>query len=176
MKHYGCLLALPLALLLARHAAASQAFPQVLTQELGLERIPDSPFGCLLCHKTLDGGYKTVTKPFGRAVLQAGAMGGSVPSLLAALKTLETNATDSDHDGAGDIAELKAGTDPNVFDASGGNPEPPVAEDIPLPQTGCALSRGTTLGGSWAALLAVVSFLLRRRYSRRDRAESVGSA
>jgi len=156
--------------LFAPHATASTTFPEAVRKQLGLQQIADPPLGCQLCHQDDNGGYATATKPFGRSLLKAGAAGGSVPSLLTALKALEANGTDSDHDGVGDIDELKAGTDPDVAATIDGSPAP-TFEEVPLPQTGCSLSGATlggttTLSGSWAALLVAASLLLRRRDRR----------
>lgn len=153
--------------LLAIPARASVTFPEALRQQLGLAEIAGTPPGCQLCHRDDAGGVKTAIKPLGRSLLQAGAASGSVPSLQAALASLEANGTDSDGDGQGDIAELRAGTDPNVPDAvlgeggaaAGIMPCPPPP--IPLPETGCNLataaaptSAGLTLAGfAWLALL-----------------------
>jgi len=155
-----------LAVSLAPHAAASTSFPAALRSKLGLAQVPYPPMGCQLCHQSDAGGLGTATKPFGRSLLKAGAVGGSVPNLLKALDNLEADGTDSDHDGVSDIAELKAGKDPNVFTSSTGM-APPPGEDIPLPETGCELAG---LHGSssiaWALLLgAVLSFGARRRRS-----------
>jgi Bacterial TSP3 repeat len=157
----ACLLGL-LALSLAPHAAASKTFPAALRNKLGLAELPYAPMGCQLCHQDDNGGVRTATKPFGRSVLKDGAAGGSVPSLLAALNTLEAEGTDSDGDGIGDIAELKAGTDPNVALSSTGEPLP--MDEIPLPETGCGLARGRTASPiAWALLLGALCFGARRR-------------
>ena len=121
-------------------AHASTTFPEALRKKLGLTEIAGPPPGCRLCHQDDLGGLKTATKPLGRSLLAAGAMGASVPSLLAALSTLESDGTDSDHDGTPDISELKAGEDPNVAKSIDGMP-PASVEEIPLPETGCTLSR-----------------------------------
>jgi hypothetical protein len=151
-----------LGLALAPHATASQAYPEALRAELGLADIVDPPLGCLLCHKDLVGGFMTATKPFGRSVLKAGATGASVPSLRAALQSLEEAGTDSDFDGSADIAELRAGTDPNVAEVGEGEPIP-QREEVPLPETGCSLSRPPGMGGVWSALVVALFWLARRR-------------
>jgi hypothetical protein len=158
----ACLLGLS-SLALAAPAAASATFPQALRGKLGLAQLPYPPMGCQLCHQNDTGGLRTATKPFGRAVLQGGTAGGSVPSLLAALETLEADDTDSDHDGTSDIAELRAGTDPNVAVSSTGEPVP--IDDIPLPETGCAFARPRGSSVSALALLlgAALAFGVRGR-------------
>lgn len=154
------------------NAAASAAFPEALRSKLGLSAVAGPPPGCQLCHRDDLGGLGTATKPLGRSLLKAGAMAGSVPSLLAALDRLDAEGTDSDGDGTPDVAELKSGDDPNVPKVTEGTPTPPV-EQVPLPQTGCALlpahSRDRSGGSSLVAALLVWSS---RHYRRR---RSVGA-
>jgi hypothetical protein len=160
----ACLLGL-FALSLAPHAAASTTFPEALRGKLGLAELPYPPLGCQLCHQDDKGGLLTATKPFGRSVRKEGAVGGSVPSRLAALKTLEAAGTASDGDGSGDIAELKAGTDPNVALSSTGEPLP--MDEIPLPETGCGLAHaGGASPSAWALLQGALWFAVRRRRTR----------
>lgn len=144
-------------------AQASVTFPPLLQAKLGLDEVPYAPLGCQLCHSDDKGGPQTATKPFGRAVLRAGAVGGNPPSMLAALGTLETDGTDSDFDGVPDIAELRSGEDPNV-PADGSMA--PAPEPVPLPQTGCTLSdHGAASGGGGLALLCLGALTWRRRRS-----------
>jgi len=156
-----------LAVSLAPHAAASMSFPEPLRNKLGLAELPYPPLGCQLCHADDQGGIGTATKPFGRSMRKAGTVGGSVPSMLAALNNIEADGTDSDHDGVPDIAELRAGTDPNVFMSTTGM-APPPEEEIPLPETGCALAqrRGSSFIGTMLLLSAALSFAVRRRRSK----------
>jgi len=167
----GChaLAALAFAVSLAPHAAASVTFPGQLQQRLGLAQIPYGPLGCQLCHKDDVGGYQTAIKPFGRAMLTAGTMGGSVPSMLSALSTLEQTGTDSDRDGVPDIAELQAGTDPNVAEVVDGEPPPAPIEDVPLPQTGCTLSPVSSSFDAVASALGAALGLLLTKLRRRSR-------
>lgn len=155
----SALLAVPL------DARASATFPEALRNKLGLQQVAGPPPGCQLCHRDDLGGLKTATKPFGRALLKAGAMGGSVPSLLAALSTLEADGTDSDVDGVPDVAELEAGTDPNTAPDSA---EPPPAPQVPLPETGCSIGRGPS---SSLGSMALMLFLLATRRCRKRPAE-----
>ena len=131
-----CALAL---LALSNDAAASTTYPEELRKYLELAAIVGPAPGCRVCHQDDVGGLKTATKPVGRALISAGAAGGNVPSFLAALETLDAEHTDSDRDGSADLDELRAGTDPNVAMDSEGTVIP--MEEIPLPQTGCALVR-----------------------------------
>jgi hypothetical protein len=166
----GLSLALGLGLavsLLAGRAAASKTFPEALRQKLELPQVAGTGMGCQLCHQDDTGGLMTATKPFGRALIQAGVQATNVPSLLSALTQLKTDGHDSDRDGMSDIAELKAGTDPNVAATSEGSP-PPATEDIPLAQTGCTLTASTASGSAWTPLALVGVLLLGwRRRSRR---------
>jgi MYXO-CTERM domain-containing protein len=155
----------------AAHARASVTFPEALRKQLGLAEIAGPPPGCQLCHRDDAGGLKTATKPLGRSLLQAGTMGGSVPSLQAALSSLESDGTDSDRDGVGDVAELKAGSDPNVATVMGGGEGgegmgcvllPP---EIPLPETGCSWAGGAAPASGWLTLAGLVALALRRRRS-----------
>jgi hypothetical protein len=159
-------------LALAPNARASTTFPEALRKELGLAQIVGPGPGCQLCHRDDVGGAMTAIKPLGRSLLTAGTKGGNVPSLLSALQTLEQNGIDSDSDGAADVAELRAGANPNVFDvmeggagASGmeGMPCPVI---IPLPETGCRLSSRSNPGGAWITLAGAALLALARRRAR----------
>ena len=156
-------------LLLAPHARASTTFPEALRKQLGLAQIAAPGPGCQLCHRDDVGGVKTATKPLGRSLLTAGAQGGSVPSLLEALGTLEQNGTDSDSDGTPDIGELRAGSDPNVFDAvlggagASGMEGMPCPVILPLPETGCSVSSRSTPRGSLTLAAVALVALVRRR-------------
>lgn len=145
-------------------ALASTTFPEALRKKLDLAEIAGPAPGCRLCHQTDAGGLKTSTKPLSRSLQAAGLAGANVPSLLAALEALEADGTDSDGDGVSDIAELKVGTDPNVALNDDGAP---IAEDIPLPETGCALAGARSTSGAWTALAAALWLLT--RHSRRQR-------
>lgn len=145
-------------------ALASTTFPEALRKKLALAEIAGPAPGCRLCHQNDVGGVKTATKPFSRSLQAAGVAGANVPSLLAGLDALDADGTDSDRDGTSDIAELKAGTDPNVALSDDGAP---IAEDIPLPETGCALGAAPSTPSAWTALAAALWLTLRR--SRRQR-------
>jgi hypothetical protein len=159
---------------LAPHARASTTFPEALRKELGLAQIVGPGPGCQLCHRDDVGGATTAIQPLGRSLLTAGAKGGSVPSLLAALQTLEQNGTDSDRDGAPDVAELRAGTSPNAFDVMEGGAGVsgmegmPCPVTIPLPETGCSLRERGAPGGAWLTLAgaALLALARRRAYPR----------
>ena len=82
--------------------------PGAVKEALNLTKLPD----CLLCHNTPSGGEGTVTTPFGKAMIAAGAIKNE-ESITQAVKKIETDKTDSDGDGMPDTDELKAGTNPN---------------------------------------------------------------
>lgn len=146
----------------APSALASVSFPEALRQELNLAAVPPPAPGCRLCHSTDAGGLKTVTTPFGRSMLTAGTTAANVPSMLASLRALETDGTDSDRDGTPDITELEAGTDPNVAQAPDGMPVQPT-EAVPLPETGCALRAAPATGVSGWVGLGLLWLLVRAR-------------
>lgn len=145
-------------------AQGSATFPEALRKKLDLAEIAGPAPGCRLCHQTDAGGLKTATKPLGRSLLAAGVAGANVPSLLAGLDTLEADGTDSDRDGSSDIDELVAGTDPNVAVSDDGAP---IAEEVPLPETGCTLGARPSTSSVWTALAALLWLVARR--SRRQR-------
>lgn len=72
----------------------------------------DAYGGCTLCHTDNNGGDETVTRPFGKTLMNKGLLGGAnFASLDAAIAALGT--ADSDADGASDFEELTGSGDPN---------------------------------------------------------------
>lgn len=146
-------------LLLAPSARASEPFPETMQTQLGLAEKPL----CTVCHLTLIGGPKTVTRPFGMTLMSKyGVTLLNVQGLRNALTQMTANKDDSDKDGVDDITELKAGTDPNV-----GEGGPPADEG---PQFGCQFATGSARSGlGWAvgAWIAGVAVASRRRTARR---------
>lgn len=127
-------------------ALASGNYPGTVANELTV----DAP-SCGLCH---DGAttFGTVTTPFGASMLAAGLEASDEDSLIAALATLQSDGTDSDGDGVGDIDELLDGTDPNG-----------AGDSVEAPSYGCV---GSTRPGSplrGAALLALLAGVILRR-------------
>lgn len=112
MKKLQVLLALvAVGMLYPMQAEARSAFPGHIQNHLQLPAEP--PTGCLLCHGSQQGGGPVV-QPFGKAMVAAGLSGGSSAGQVGtALDALASNRSDSDGDGATDVDELKAGTDPN---------------------------------------------------------------
>jgi hypothetical protein len=125
-------------------ARASSVYPPEIRSHLALSYTPD----CSVCHANGQTGFGTVTTPFGTSMRSRGLVAQNLGSLDTALDALAAEGTDSDHDGTGDIDELKAGTDPN---AAGGSSVPP-------PSYGCFDVSGQP--GSPLALLPVALSLL----------------
>ena len=132
-----------------RVARALPEFPDEIAFDVGGDVSP----ACSLCHlggKT--GGVTTVT-PFVLALKQRGFEGRGA-SLRAALVKLEADGVDTDGDGVGDVAELRAGTDP--------------ASPVPLaptgePSYGCRVVGGAPTAAAIALVGLALAWLLRRR-------------
>jgi hypothetical protein len=130
----------------------------------------------VLCHQTEAGGDHTVTRPFGRTMMELGARGnGDLGSLRAALRGARE--ADSDGDGVGDVEELLDGArDPNrpeiELPDGGGVVLGDAPEELPTLQTGCAMGTpgagGSVRGrhGLVVLVLAGVTVWLRRRIGR----------
>ncbi|HEY0462960.1 MAG TPA: thrombospondin type 3 repeat-containing protein [Polyangiaceae bacterium] len=143
----------------ASTALASITFPPVIQSELSLAGAPE----CTLCHRSDLGGVGTVVRPFGRTMMtQFGLMSGNIAALRAGLAGSEAAQLDSDGDGTSDIDELRMGSDPNV-----GVSGMEAAPEVPLPQTGCALSAPSPTGGGAALAIVLLGLALRRRGSAR---------
>ena len=142
-----------LAMVVAPSARASESYPTALEAALDMS----CPPACTTCHTSSSGGELMANTPLGISARRAGLEYCNTRQLRDVIATLEANATDSDSDGVPDVAELRAGTDPN---AAEGNLECYVPE----PDEGCALAPRTasnrTHGGG------VVRFRARPRRSR----------
>ncbi|MEW5743133.1 MAG: thrombospondin type 3 repeat-containing protein [Myxococcota bacterium] len=104
--------------LLAGPAWATATYPTAIKNHLGLAVEP--PQSCGICHRNNVLGAGTVTTPFGTNMRMRGLMPNNEATLRSALDQLDTDMVDSDGDGVTDIAELRAGTDPNVGSTSDG--------------------------------------------------------
>lgn len=143
-------------LVAARPALASVSYPGELMKQLGVSALPVPAPYCTVCHASDVGGVGTITTPFGRALLRAGALQSNLPSLDAALDDLDAMGTDSDQDGVSDLDELRQNLSPNEGEARPGA-EP--LEQIPLPRTGCAVRTAVDLDPS-ASLVSTLSAVL----------------
>lgn len=170
------------ALLLAAAAHADPLAPGFIQQTFGLECTPD----CTLCHATTVGGYgnyRNAVSATGQAtggafILDLKACGFDPlkkdPTWAAAVATCEAPTPpagfpqgqkwppDADNDGVPDMAELKAGTDPNNG-ASGAR----ICAGVPT--YGCVrVARGNSIDGlalfaSTAVLFAGIALVRRKR-------------
>ncbi len=156
-----------LLLVVAAPAFATDTFPATIQTKYGLPDLP--PELCALCHTNGIVGSGTVNTPFGRAVRMRGLLPNNAASLTAALDALAADAVDSDNDGVTDVAELMAGTSPNVANAmmgggaggggGGGGAGGGGVIVIPPPKFGC--------GGAVVPELIFLSALLPLLRSRR---------
>jgi hypothetical protein len=154
MHRRWTLLAIPLVLALASTAEAQPEYPSAIEQHLGLGyTVP-----CSVCHDKGNTGSGTVTTPFGWAMRGQGLVADDPSSVNAALDALKSAKTDSDGDGADDIAELVAGTDPN---SAGSVPFPNGTQ----PGYGCGGTAPT--GHRGAAILPLPLLVLAARALRR---------
>lgn len=136
-------------------ARASEGYSPTIARIYGL----DCPPACTLCHTLPEGGFLTANAPFGIAARRARLPCCDPGSVEGALAEIEANGTDSDQDGTPDIAELRAGADPNGPSESL-ECAPPVERDSGCSVAGSGTKSFSVFGPS-AALLA--SFLLVRR-------------
>lgn len=105
-------------LMISAPAWATDAFPAAIQTKLGLADLP--PDLCSLCHTNGVTGTGTVNTPFGKAMRMNGLLPNDTASLNAALDALAAANIDSDGDGITDVAELMAGTSPNVANSGMG--------------------------------------------------------
>jgi hypothetical protein len=141
----------------ALSASASPTYPEALAGQLELA----CPPACTLCHDTMEGGPLTANRPFGIAARRLGLFSGNTEQLLQVIAQMEANGTDSDGDGTGNVAELRAGGNPNDPGTTPlGCYTPPAEED----GGGCATGGSTGHAGlSLFAGLLIVGMVLRRR-------------
>jgi len=138
---------------------AEERFPSEIQRDLSLSyQVP-----CSVCHIKGNVAASTPITPFALSLRARGLADSR--SLTTALQQLEADTVDSDGDGTSDIAELKAGTDPN----SSGNAN--IIGDQE-PGYGCGGTAPTGRNGGQAfALAAAAGWLIRRRRDVRDRIE-----
>jgi hypothetical protein len=161
----------------SRRADASPGFPASIKTDVPLSYDLGTTH-CIICHHDNFGGYHTVVRPFGLAMMQAGLRAENYTALQTALNTLEANKTDSDCDGTIDIEQLKMGRDPNppgeYIDGSNKMAPPDDAGCMagggaPVPVYGCAaqVSRAPAAWPGAAAVVALLGGLLGRAGRRR---------
>ena len=89
-------------------AQAVAEFPGQIQSDLALSyQVP-----CSVCHIKGNTAASTPITPFALSLRSRG-LAGELSSLSTALARSEADGVDSDGDGTSDIAELRAGTDPN---------------------------------------------------------------
>ena len=141
-------------------AAASESFQPHLAEKVGMPCVP----ACTLCHFTNVGGADNLRPGTFVETLLVAANGtgspvqGGVPeSLDPGLAALMAMPKDTDGDGAFDLDELKAGTDP-----SGG-----AAPICDVPKYGCGASVANTAPTRFGALALALSVMLALGLRRR---------
>ena len=144
MRHLYLVLAA--CILITAQARATSSMASALQSDLALAARP----ACLVCHVTPFGGSGTATQPFVLSLFKRGFVLGDTASLKTAVAALEAEKKDSDGDGTGDIAELRAGADPNVG-VGGVDPE--------FPEYGCS-AQGSAGTGSVPPLFMAMLFPL----------------
>ena len=153
-----------LLLLLAFPAWASDTYPGAIQARYSLAAPP--PESCSLCHTNGITGVGTVNTLFGKAMRMRGLISGDVASLNAALDALAAANVDSDGAGVTDVAELMAGTSPNVNGSGtgGGSGGGGGSTVLPPPRYGC----GAEVVPGLAFLAALLPLLRRRRIVNAD--------
>lgn len=136
-------------------AHAEREFPAVIQSDLELSyEVP-----CSVCHLKENTGAATARTPFALALKARDFT--DEESLSSALARLKADDFDTDGDGVSDVAELKAGTDPNS--AANGD-----LMDTQQPGYGCGGSAPHGRNGGQAALgVAALTWLLARRLRSR---------
>jgi len=124
-------------------AQATSGFPDTIVAHLGLNYMPP----CSVCHASASGGGP-MAKPFGIALQQRGLSPGNDSSLETALDQLEADAVDSDGNGVTDIAQMRAGNDPNTGESLYG----------PEMTYGCVgtIARGSLQDDAWPTFAALL--------------------
>lgn len=148
----GALLAVALIGGSVSSAQAKEQFPSEVESDLALGyQVP-----CSVCHIKGNTGSSTPITPFALSLRDRG-LSGDRASLSTALSRLEADGTDSDGDGVDDIAELKAGTDPN----SSANAD---LATVQAPGYGCGGTAPKGHGGpALAGAMGLAWLILRRR-------------
>ena len=134
-------------------ARAKEQFPREIADHLGTQTTPP----CGICHQYAKTGGDTLVTPFAWGMRARGLTGQD--TLLPALDRVRADGVDSDGDGATDVDELIAGTDPNS--AASTPARPGLVED---PKLGCAVAGAdSNQGRGWTWIIAVAGLLWLRR-------------
>jgi hypothetical protein len=139
-------------------ANAKQEFPGEIARHLGAATDPP----CGVCHQDGKTGKDTLVTPFAWGMRARGLTGQD--TLLEALDRVRSDAVDSDGDGATDVDELIAGSDPNSAAST-----PAMPGTVRDPQLGCAVAGEAREGRAGILGLAAsiaVCLIRRRRASR----------
>lgn len=142
---------------------AREQYPREIANHLG----SNTPYPlCSLCHQDGKTGKDTLVTPFALGMRARGMGDGKGSALTGALDRVRADGVDSDGDGATDIEELMAGSDPN---ASTSTPSSPGS--VTDPQLGCTVAAGEQYGkagqaGQDGVALVLVAGLLWRRRKR----------
>ncbi len=144
-----------LSVALASTVWASATYPAVIATEVGVDFVPQQ---CKLCHQN-DQLVKAATiTPFALSMKSRGLVIENDASLRTALAQNETDLVDSDSDGCTDIAELKAGEDPNVVSCGRDAGTGPLSP----PRYGCGANVAPGLMAA-ISVFALMQLLRRRR-------------
>lgn len=143
---------------------ASSNYPGAVSSHLG----GDAPIpSCTVCHASNAGGFGTVTKVHGIALMDAGLVAGDLATVGTSLDALAAAGTDSDGGGVSDVDELTAGSDPNAADDDdGGGGVGFDGGPEPLQYGFCAAMPDQGNGLGLAVVLGLVPVLVLRRRRR----------
>lgn len=108
-------------LLCAFGAHARSEYPEVVRTSYALAAPPD----CSLCHIGPQA-ESTAATPFAQALKARGVGGGDTSKLTTVLQAIANDRVDSDNDSVSDADEIKAGTNPNVGNATATTPSAPT--------------------------------------------------
>lgn len=118
------LLSLAGAVLLVLQPASAHANNNYRATVTTYLQMPEDSVPCATCHDDPGQGGEPRNRAFYVSLTNNGMTVGVFPSVTEALGKLESGNVDSDNDSVGDIAELKAGTNPNDANSNPGPDEP----------------------------------------------------